>query len=121
MEKKFTFKRKISFSFSSSSSYSSASYTPETKSDIIARAIGNPANKSNAQLSQNNEHLLGSDIAHSLIKRHNYELQRCSQFYSLASLFNEKSSKDKHRFQIKNIRKMSSTGRKYISRLFMCF
>ncbi len=120
MDKGFIFKGKMSSSFSSSLS-SSGSYTPETKSDIIACAIGNPANKSNAKLSRNNEYLLGSDIAYSLIKRHNHELQRCSQFYSLASLFNEKSTKDKHRFQIKNIRKMYSTGRKYISRLFICF
>ena len=118
MEKGFIFKRKVS-SASSSSSSSSGSY-PETKSDIIACAIGNPANKSNAKLSRNNELLLGFDISDSLVKRHNRELQRCSQFYSLASLFNEKSSNDKHRFQLKNMKKMYSTGRKCISRLFMC-
>ncbi len=113
-------KRKVSSASTSSSSSSSGSYL-ETKSDIIACAIGNPANKFNAKLSRNNEHLLGFDIADSLIKRHNRELQRCSQFYSLASLFNEKSTKDKHRFRIKNMKKMYTTGRKYISRLFICY
>jgi hypothetical protein len=103
------------------SSLSSISYTPETKSDIIAVAIANPANKSNAKLSEKNEDLLGFDIADLLTKRHNLELQRCSQFYSLASIFNETTTKDKHRMKLKNIRKIYSMGRKYFLRLFICF
>src|SRR5690242_6232891 len=116
MKQKFT-----SNTLSSSSSSSSASYTPETKSDIITLAVGNPANKTNAKLSQNNENLLGYDIADLFTKRHNHELQRCSQFYSLASIFNETSTNDKHRMKIKNIKKMYFDGRKYILRLFICF
>jgi hypothetical protein len=112
------------FSFASSvpsSSSLSGFYTPVTKSDIIAFAIGNPANKLTAKLSKNNHNLLGSDIAGSLVKRHNHELQRCSQFYSLASIFNETTTKDKHRTTTKNMKKMHFTGRKYILRLFICF
>jgi hypothetical protein len=118
MEQRFTFTSSTS---SSSSSSSCASYTPETKSDIIAFAIGNPANKLSAKLSENNQNLLGSDIADLFAKRHNHELQRCSQFYSLASIFNERTTKDKHRMNTKNFKKMYSTGRKYILRLFICF
>jgi hypothetical protein len=103
-----------------STSLSSVSYTPETMSDIITFAIGNPANKSTARLSKNNQNLLGSDIAELLAKRHNHELQRCSQFYSLSSIFNETTTRDKHRMNMKNIKKMYTTGRKYILRLFIC-
>ncbi|CAF0875855.1 unnamed protein product [Rotaria sp. Silwood1] len=111
MEQKFTYISSIS---------SSATYTPETKLDIIAFAMGNPANKTKAKLSKNNENLLGSDMANLFTKRYNYELQRCSQFYSLASIYNETSTKDKHRMKIKNMKKIYSTGRKYIARFFIC-
>ncbi len=104
-----------------STTSSSVSYTPKTKLEIIAFAIGNPANKSKTKLSEKNENLLGFDIANLLTKRHNYELQRCSQFYSLASIFDETSTKDKHQMKIKNIKKMYSTGRKYFLRLFSCY
>jgi hypothetical protein len=104
------------------STSSTASYTPETKSDIIAFAIGNPVNKSKAKLSQKNDQFLGgSTISDVFIKRHNCELQCCSQFYSLASIYNETSTKDKHRMKIKNIKKMSFSVRKYLLRLFICF
>jgi hypothetical protein len=116
MERKFTF---ISNTLSSSSS--STPYTPKTKADIIACAVGNPANKSKAKLSVTNQNLLGDDIADLFTKRHNSELQRCSQFYSLASIFNETSTRDRHRMKIKNIKKMYSTGRKYFLRLFICY
>jgi hypothetical protein len=91
-----------------------------TKSDIIAFAVGNPANKSQAKLSKFNRTLLGSDTADMLARRHNKELQRCSQFYSLASVFNETTTKDKHSVNRKNLQKMCSTGRKYLARLFIC-
>ena len=103
----------------STSSY--ASYAVETKSDIIAFAVGNPVNKSKAKLSKNNQNLLGYDIADLLITRHNHELQRCKQFYSLATIYEETSTKDKHRIGIKHLKKMYSAGRKYILRLFVCF
>lgn len=102
------------------SSISSSSYTLETTSDIIAFAIGNPANKITAKISVNNRNLLGSDIANRLAKRHNRELRRCSQFYSLASIFDETTTRDKHRMKIHNIKQMYFTGRKYILRLFIC-
>ncbi|CAF2667083.1 unnamed protein product [Rotaria sp. Silwood2] len=111
MEHKFTFISSIS---------SSTTYTPETKFEIIAFAMGNPVNKTQTKLSKNNENLLGFDIANLLTKRHNDELQRCSQFYSLASIYNETSTKDKHQMKTKNIKKIYSTGRKYIVRFFIC-
>jgi hypothetical protein len=104
-----------------SSSSSSAVYTPKTKSNIILLAMGNPANRSKAKLSKNNQNLLGSNNGDLFAKRYNHELQCCSQFYSLASIFNETSTKDKHRMKRKNIKKMYSTGRKYILRLFICY
>ncbi|CAF0996490.1 unnamed protein product [Rotaria sordida] len=110
MKQKFTFMSTIS----------SSRYISETKLDIIAFANGNPANKTKAKLSKNNRYLLGSDIADLFTKRHNYELQRCSQFYSLASVYNETLTKDKHRMKIKDMKKIYSTGRKYILRLFIC-
>ena len=104
------------------STSSAASYTLETKSDIIAFAIGNPVNKSKAKLSQKNDQFLGgSSISDVFIKRHNCELQRCSQFYSLASIYNETSTRDKHRMKIKDIKKMSFSVRKYLLRLFICY
>ncbi len=116
MEQRFTF---ISYA-SSSSSFSSAAYTPETKLNIISLAMGNPANRSKAKLSENNQNLLGFNNGDLFAKRYNHELQRCSQFYSLASIFNETSTKDKHRIKLKNIKNMYSTGRKYFLRLFIC-
>jgi hypothetical protein len=113
--------QKFQYISMTTSSSSSMSYTPETKSDIIALAIGNPANKSKAKLSQKNQTFLGYGIADLLIKRHNHELQRCSQFYSLASIYNETSTKDKHRMKMDNIKKLSFSGRKYILRFFICF
>ena len=97
-----------------------SSCIPADKSDIIAFALGNPANKIKAKLSKTNQNLLGSDMANVFITRHNHELQRCSQFYSLASIFNETSTKDKHRMKVKNIKRMYSTGRKHIIKLFVC-
>ncbi|CAF0718829.1 unnamed protein product [Adineta steineri] len=116
MKHKFTFVSSISSISSATHLY----YTPETKSDIIAFAIGNPENKVTAKLSKNNQKFLGSDIGDLLIQRHNHELQRCSQFYSLASIFNETTTKDKHPMKLRNIKKMYSTGRKYFFRLFLC-
>ncbi|UJR38325.1 hypothetical protein I4U23_030995 [Adineta vaga] len=113
MKREFVFIPSVSSSFGSSDSL-------ETKSDIIAFAIGNPVNKKAAKLSQSNEDLLGIDNAKLFTRRHNNELQRCSQFYSLASLFNEKTTKDKHRINGKNIQKMCSTARKYLLQLFIC-
>lgn len=92
----------------------------ETKSDIIAFAFGNPANRSYAKLSRYNEHFLGTDLANLLTKRYNNELQRCAQYYSLASLFNETSTKDKHRFNKKNMKKISTIIRESLQRIFSC-
>ena len=107
--------------FQYQSNTSSSSNTPETKSDIIALAVGNPINRSDAKLSKKNQNLLIYDDADLFVKRHNDELQRCSQFYSLASLFHETSSKDKHRLNRRNIKKMYYTGRKNFLKLFICF
>ena len=93
----------------------------ETKSDIIAFAISNPVNRSAARLSQTNEHFLGTELANALTKRYNNELQRCAQYYSLASIFNETSTKNKHRFVKKNTKKIYFTIREYLLRLFVCF
>jgi len=91
------------------------SWSPETKSDIILYAISNPINHSKTKLSKINQNLLGSNIAKLFARRHRNELKRCSQFYSLASIFNETSTKDKHRTQTNNITK------NYFIRLFGCF
>lgn len=95
--------------------------SPDTKSDIIAFAIGNPANRSYAKLSRYNEHFLGTELTNMLTKRYNNELQRCAQFYSLSSIFNETSTKDKHRFDKKNMKKISSIIRNCLQRVFSCF
>lgn len=96
------------------------SYKLETKLDIITFAMGNPANKINTRMSKNNEKLLGSGVAYLFTRRHNIELQRCSQFYSLASIYDETTTKDRHQLKRKNIKKICSTGRKYLVRLFIC-
>ncbi|CAF3351335.1 unnamed protein product [Rotaria socialis] len=111
MENRFTCKSIVS---------SSPSYPPIKKLDIITFAMGNPANKMNARLSKNNQHLLGLDASNQFVKRHNLELQRCSQFYSLASIYNETATKNKHGINRKNVKKIYSTGRKYMVRLFIC-
>jgi hypothetical protein len=72
------------------------SYVFETKSDIISRTNGNPKNQSKGKLSQINRNIFGSNLTKLFIKRHYNELQRCRQFYSLTSLFNETATKDKH-------------------------
>jgi len=95
--------------------------TPSTKSDIIALAVGNPLNRSNAKLSQVNQELLGLGDAGLLTRRYNHELQRCSQFYSLASIYNEISTKDKHRSYKRNVKKMYSSGKRHLLRLFICY
>jgi hypothetical protein len=97
-------------------SYASiTSHIYETKSDIISCAIGNPINQRKSKLSKINRNFLGSDIAKLFVKRHNNELQRCSQFYSLASIFNETSTKDKHQSKWNDIKK------RYFTQLFQCF
>jgi hypothetical protein len=105
----------------STTSSSSMSWTPKTKVDIVAFAVGNPANKTKSRLSKTNQNLFGNDSADLFTKRHYHELQRCSQFYSMASILNETSTKDKHRMNTESIKKMISTGQKYIIRLFACF
>lgn len=118
MEHKFTF---ISDVPSSTTSSSCTSHALMTKSDIVAFAIGNPANKSHVKLSARNRNYLGMDTADSFTKRHNHELQRCSQFYSLSSIYNETSTKDKHRLKTKDIKRIYLNGKKYFLRLFICF
>ncbi|CAF1341551.1 unnamed protein product [Adineta ricciae] len=87
-------RRKSVFTPSISSASTLSSYTPETKSDIISFAID----------------LLGMEDAKLFTKRHNSELQRCSQFYSLASLFHETTTKDKHRLNGRDVQKLASTN-----------
>lgn len=96
------------------------SWSPSTKSDIIAFAVGNPINKIHARLSQNNEFWIGESAADTFIRRHNRELQRCSQYYSLASLYNESLTKDKHSKMRKNLRKIYPSVRKSFLKLFSC-
>ncbi|CAF0861755.1 unnamed protein product [Adineta steineri] len=91
------------------------SWISETKTDIITYANGNPKNQTQAKLSQINQDFLGSDISKIFVRRHHNELQRCSQFYSLASIYNETLTKDKHYTKSNNITK------KYFIRLFRCF
>lgn len=91
------------------------SYIYETKSDVISCAIGNPRNQRDVKLSKINRNYLGTKIAKLFVKRHNKELERCSQFYSLSSIFNETLTKDKHQSRWNNIKK------KYFIELFQCF
>ena len=83
------------------------------QSDSFTLAFFSPITPIKSKLSVKNQHLLGYNTANIFIKRHQSELRRCSQFYSLASLFNERVTKDKHRKAAKNIRT-------YLLRLFRC-
>lgn len=65
------------------------------------------------RLSVKNEDFLGEEMAEILIERHCNELRRCSQFYSLASIFDEKLTEDKHQRIFKNLRF-------YLRHLFDC-
>jgi hypothetical protein len=72
------------------------SYVLEIKSDLISYANGNPKNQSKGKLSRINRNFFGTKLTKLFVRRHHNELQRCSQFYSLASIFNETATKDKH-------------------------
>jgi hypothetical protein len=72
------------------------SHVLEIKSDLISYANGNPKNQSKGKLSRINRNFFGTKLTKLFVRRHHNELQRCSQFYSLSSVFNETATKDKH-------------------------